>query len=201
MIEPLSAKLRYEVVAIAASAGGLRAIAEVVSRLPATFPAAIVVVQHLDPKHPSALAEILSRRTRLIVKQAQEGDLLIPGHVYVAPPDRHLIINANQTLSLSAAHQVHFVRPSADLLFQSMAAHTKNGGVAVVLSGTGNDGSLGVQTVRNKGGKVIVQDEASSEYFGMPRAALNSGEIDYVLPLNQIAMTLENLVARGEIHA
>jgi two-component system chemotaxis response regulator CheB len=111
----------FEIVALAASAGGLRALSEVLSFLPKSFPAAMVVVQHLDPRHRSLMADILSRRTALKVKQPIE-----PGTIYIAPPNRHLLVNPDRTLSLSQSELVHFVRPSADLLFESAAASYKD---------------------------------------------------------------------------
>src|SRR5689334_6363854 len=111
----------FDLVAVAASAGGLKAISEVVAGLPRDFPAALAVVQHLDPRHRSLLAEILSRRTLLRVKEAVEGDRLACGIAYIAPPDRHLLVNPDGSLSLSRTKLVHFVRPSADLLFESAA--------------------------------------------------------------------------------
>src|SRR5258708_31116528 len=127
----------YEIVALAASAGGLTAITEVLSGLPRGFAASVVVVQHLDPRHRSLMADILSRRTALPVKEAAEGDELRAGRAYVAPPNRHLLVNPDHTLSLTQTQLVHFVRPSADLLFESMAARFKERAIAVVLSGSG----------------------------------------------------------------
>jgi two-component system chemotaxis response regulator CheB len=138
----------FDVVAVAASAGGLKALSLVFSMLPPDFPAAVVVVQHLDPRHRSLMADILSRRTPLQVKQAEEGDRLRPGTVYIAPPDRHLLVNPDGSLSLSQSELVHFVRPSADLLFESMAASYKERSIAVVLTGSGSDGTMGVQAVK-----------------------------------------------------
>src|SRR5437773_3253999 len=111
----------FDVVALAASAGGLGALNLVFAELPGDFPAALVVVQHLDPRHRSLMAEILGRRTRLRVKQAADGDRLGPATVYIAPPDRHLLVNCNGSLSLSQSGLVHFLRPSADLMFESLA--------------------------------------------------------------------------------
>src|SRR5512136_2195445 len=99
----------FDVVAIAASAGGLNAINVVLANLPSLFPATIVVVQHLDPRHRSLMAEILARNTSLRVKQAEEGDTMQPGMVYIAPPDRHLLVNSDGTLGLSQSELVHFV--------------------------------------------------------------------------------------------
>jgi two-component system, chemotaxis family, protein-glutamate methylesterase/glutaminase len=187
----------FDVVAMAASAGGLTALNRVLGELPGDFPAAIVVVQHLDPRHPSMMAEILSRRARLQVKQAVEGDLVRPGMVYIAPPDRHLLVNPG-TLSLSQTELVHFVRPSADLLFESVAASYRERALAVVLTGTGADGSMGVQAVKKMGGTVIAQDESSSDFFGMPGGAIQTGCVDYILPLTAIAQTLLGLVVKPE---
>jgi two-component system, chemotaxis family, protein-glutamate methylesterase/glutaminase len=191
-------KEAFEIVALAASAGGLQALSQVLAGIPAEFPAAIVVVQHLDPRHRSVMADILSKRTSLAVKEAREGDVLAPGTAYVAPPNRHLLVNPDGTLSLSQSELVHFVRPSADLLFESMAASYKDRAIAVVLSGTGSDGSMGVQAIKKMGGTVIAQDEKTSQFYGMPGAAVQTGSVDFVLPLDEIPPTLVALVATGD---
>jgi len=177
----------------------LRALSQVLAALPRDFPAAIVVVQHLDPRHRSLMADILSRSTPLTVKQAEEGDRVRPGISYIAPPNRHLLVNPDGTLSLSQSELVHFVRPSADLLFESVAASFKDRAVAVVLTGTGSDGSMGVKAIKKMGGTVIVQDEKSSEFFGMPGAAVQTGSVDFVLPLEEIPNALITLVIKGDV--
>jgi two-component system, chemotaxis family, protein-glutamate methylesterase/glutaminase len=187
----------FDVVALAASAGGLKAISQVIGCLPANFPAAVVVVQHLDPKHRSFMAEILSRCTQLQVKQAEEGDRLNTGAVYIAPPDRHLLVNPDGSLSLSESELVHFVRPCADLLFDSVAASYQDRAIAVVLSGTGEDGWMGAIAIAQMGGTVIAQDEETSEFFGMPHAAIQTGAVNFVLPLSEVAKALISLV-KGE---
>ncbi len=188
----------FDVVGLAASAGGLTALSTVLGALPAEFPAAIVVVQHLDPRHRSLMAEILNRRTSLKVKQAEEGDQLCPATAYIAPPNRHLLVNRDGTLSLTQSELVHFVRPSADLLFESVAASYRDRAVAVVLSGSGSDGSMGVQAIKKMGGTVIAQDEATAEFPGMPSAAIQTRSVDFVLPLAEIASALVALVVREE---
>ncbi|OYD89181.1 chemotaxis protein CheB [Nostoc sp. 'Peltigera membranacea cyanobiont' 210A] len=187
----------FDVVAIAASAGGLTAIVKVLSTLPAEFPAAIAIVQHLAPGHRSFMAEILSRRTNITVKQAEEGDSLTPGTAYVAPPDRHLLVNGDGTLSLSQSELVHFLRPSADLLFESVAATYKDRAIALVLTGTGSDGAMGVEAIKKMGGTVIVQDVKTAEFSGMPSAAINTGNVDFILPLDEISTALVTLVMGG----
>ncbi|MEH1899169.1 MAG: chemotaxis protein CheB [Nostoc sp.] len=186
----------FDIVAIAASAGGLTALLKVLSTLPAKFPAAIAIVQHLAPEHRSFMAEILSRRTDITVKQAEEGDCLIPGTAYVAPPNRHLLVNDDGTLSLSQSKLVHFLRPSADLLFESVAATYKERAIAIVLTGTGSDGAMGVEAIKKMGGTVIVQDVKTAEFSGMPSAAIQTGNVDFILPLDEISSILVNLVMR-----
>jgi two-component system chemotaxis response regulator CheB len=187
------------VVVLAASAGGLTALSKVLSELPADFPAPVVVVQHLDPRHRSLMASILGRRCRLRVKEAQHGDRLAPGTAYIAPPDHHLLIHPDGTLALTRSAPVHYVRPSADLLFESAAAVFGGRAVAVVLSGTGRDGGPGVQAVKRAGGTVIAQDQETSEFFGMPAAAIETGSVDLVLPLDGVAAALVALTKKGSV--
>ena len=122
-----------------------------------------------------------------------------PGTIYIAPPDNHLLINADGTLSLSQAELVHFVRPSADLLFESVAASYKDHAIAVVLSGSGVDGQMGVQAIKKMAGTVIVQDRQTSEFVGMPDAALQTGCADFVLPLDEISGALVKLVMGNKL--
>jgi two-component system chemotaxis response regulator CheB len=198
-VPPSSSAVAFDVVALAASAGGLTALSTILSALPTDFPAALLVVQHLDPRHRSLMAEILSRRTSLPVKQAEEGDRVSPGKVYVAPPNRHLLVNPNGTISLSQSELVHFVRPSADLLFESVAASYKHRAIAVVLTGTGSDGSMGVAAIKKMNGTVIAQDEKTSQFSGMPSAAVQTGHVDFILPLDEISLALVTLVMKGEV--
>jgi two-component system chemotaxis response regulator CheB len=196
----LSRRGDYDVVALAASAGGLRSLSHVLEALPGDFPAAIVVVQHLDPRHRSLMADILRRRTALGVKEAEDGDILRPGTVYTAPPNKHLLVHADGSLVLTQTELVHFVRPSADLLFESTAASYKDRVVAVVLSGSGKDGAMGVKAVKKMGGTVVVEDERSAEFSGMPGAAMETGCVDFALPLDEIAPALVKLVVKEHAH-
>lgn len=190
----------FDVVAIAASAGGLSALGVVLADLPDLFPAAVLIVQHLDPRHPSFLADILRRRTALQVKEAEEGERLRLGTVFIAPPNRHLLVNPDATIALTQSELVHFVRPSADLMFESVAAVFRDRAIAVVLSGTGSDGSMGIGAIKKMGGTVIAQDEGSSEFFGMPGAAIQTGHVDFTLPLAEIPSALIRLVAKGNLN-
>jgi len=129
------------------------------------------------------------------VVHGEEGMQLEPDHVFLAPPDRHMLIKRRGTLTLTDSELVNFVRPSADLLFESVAAAYGDRAIAVVLTGSGHDGALGVTAVKQRGGTVVAQDEASSEFFGMPSAAIKTGAVDFVLPLEEMAPTLTALVA------
>jgi len=189
-----SAQEPFEIVAIASSAGGVAALMRVLSQLPAALPVPIVVVQHLDPRHRSLMAEIMGRHSPLAVKEAEERDHLAPATVYFAPPDQHLLVNTDSTLTLTRTELVHFVRPSADLLFESVAAAYGARSIAVVLTGTGVDGAMGVKAIKKCRGTVIVQDQESSEFFGMPHAAITTGDVDFVLPLDEIAEAVRTLV-------
>lgn len=184
----------FNVVALATSMGGLAALSTILSKLPADFPAAILVVQHLSPNFPCHLPGILSRRTALQVKLAATGDLLQSGTVYIAVPDRHLVIGSNGMLLLVETSKMNFVRPAADKLFMSIAATYQSRAIAVVLTGKGSDGALGVLSIKEHGGMTIAQDESTSEFFNMPRAAIATGKVDQVLPLEAIAAMLTQLV-------
>jgi two-component system, chemotaxis family, protein-glutamate methylesterase/glutaminase len=181
------------VVALAASAGGLAALSRILSALPAGFPAPILVLQHLDPRHRSLLAEILGPRTGLRVAQAQAGEPLAAGTALVAPPGHHLLVGLDGVLSLADTDRIRFSRPSADVLFASLAESWGPGAIAVVLSGRGLDGADGVRAVKRRGGTVIVQGDASAEDAGMPSAAILTGVADQILPLDRIAAALVEL--------
>ncbi len=189
---------RFDIVAMASSAGGLKALSVVLSNLPGDLPAGMLLVQHLDPKQKSMMADILSRRTKLSVKTAADGEKIMPATVYIAPPDHHLLANADGTISLSKSELVHFLRPSADLLFESVATSYQDRAIAVVLSGTGTDGSKGVQAIKKMGGFVIAQDE-HSDFFGMPSAAIQTASVDLILPVEEIGPTIERYV-KGDVN-
>lgn len=186
----------YRLVAIAASAGGLRAVSTVLSELRQAFALPITLVQHLDPAHRSRIADILGRRTALIVKEAKDGDAIAAGVVYVAPPGRHMEIACGGAIVLTDTQPVHFVRPAADRLFES-AAQWLGPIIGIVLSGAGSDGTEGARAIQAAGGLVIAQDEASSEFPGMPLSAIQAGVVNRVMPLGAIAAALQELT---EVH-
>jgi two-component system chemotaxis response regulator CheB len=186
---------RFEILAIGSSAGGVGALRDLLHALPGQLPVPIVVVQHLDPRHETVIAEVIGRRATLVVKVAEDEESMKPGVVYVAPPDHHLLVGAHGLLTLSDSELVHFLRPSADLLFESVAAAYNDRAIACVLTGSGSDGAMGVTAVRSRGGTVIVQSPETSDFRGMPDAAVATGDVDFVLPLDQIASVIARLVA------
>ncbi|MBO4254686.1 chemotaxis protein CheB [Streptomyces griseorubiginosus] len=184
----------FEVVAVASSAGGINGLITLLGGLDAALPVPVLVVQHLDPRHRTVIADVLSRRTPLTVKLAEDHERIRAGCVYVAPPDRHLLVRAGGRIALTDTELVHFVRPSADLLFESVAGAYGPQAIACVLTGTGRDGAMGVDAVKSRGGTVIVQDPATAEFSGMPQAAVGTGTVDFVLPLDEIAAVVRGLV-------
>lgn len=188
------------VIAMAASAGGLNALSVILGGLPADFPAAIAIVMHLSPVHKSLLAEILSSRSKLEVRQAQTGDVLCHSSVFVAPPNHHMSVVKGGRIALSSdeAEKVHFARPSAEPLFASVAEVYQSHAIAVVLTGGDGDGSFGVQIIKDRGGKVIAQDRPTSQDFSMPQSSIATGDVDFILPLTEIAPMLIELIVPGK---
>lgn len=151
------------------------------------------MVQHLAASRESHLADILARRTGLTVTQAEEGDSPHGGRVYTAPSDRHLMVGEGPRLHLVEGPPVHFVRPSVDVLFESVADVFGESAVAVVLTGSGRDGADGSRKIHEAGGVVVVQDPETSKNGGMPGAAVATGVVDAVLPLDEIGAFVQEL--------
>lgn len=185
-------------VAMGASAGGLKALSEVLRVLSENFPSSIVVVQHVSPEHKSWMANLLGRSTPLKVKQAEHGEIMLPGTVYIAPPDEHLLVGPGK-LQLAHSQLVHFSRPSIDLLFESVAGTYGSRCVGVVLSGSGKDGAAGIHTIKEAGGVTIAQMPDQAEFRHMPQAAVDTGCIDFILPLEKIGNKLSEICSGREI--
>jgi two-component system chemotaxis response regulator CheB len=182
-----------KLVVLAASADGLQSIIRVLERLPAGFPVPIAAVLHRSPA-ARRTAEVLKRSCALHVKLAEASDRLEPGTVYLAPPDRHLVVRADKSLHLMDGRKIRFVSSSANPLFSSAAFVLDGQVVAVVLSGGGGDATDGVQTVKGMGGVVIAQEPLTAAFASMPETAIATGAVDYVLPLEAIAGKLIEIV-------
>ena len=181
---------RPRIVAVGASAGGLEALSSLLEAMPAGFQLPILVVQHLAPTRESSLPKLLGHRSALPVQQVQGGERPLPGHVYIAPPDHHLVVEDGK-LALTQAEPVRFSRPSVDVLFESVAKSFDGGVIGVILSGGGSDGTEGARAIREAGGRVVAQDRGTATNFGMPGSAAAAGVTDAVLSVHGIASYLE----------
>lgn len=188
----------YDLIVLAASAGGFSVLQQIVGSLPPGFPVPLVIVFHRTARVPSLLPRILARSTSLVVKEAVAGERIQPGVIYIAPADRHLKVNADRTFSTFDGQRIRHLRASANPLLDSAAEVFGKRVIAVVLSGTDSDATDGVQRVKEQGGVVIAQDQATSRFFGMPSAAIASGAVDLVLPAPEIAPVLLQLTTEAK---
>ncbi|MDQ4036759.1 MAG: chemotaxis protein CheB [Actinomycetota bacterium] len=194
MSEPAGSRPPFPVVALVSSTGGLDALRRVLGPLPQGLPAAVIAMQHTDPTHPSGLARLLDRQTTLTVRPAVSGAELVPGEVLVPPAGSHLLVGRDDRVHLIPTGLLPPARPSADLLLSTLAVALGERAIAVVLTGSGHDASLGVQAITLFGGACLMQDEASSVQYGMPGAATASGDYGPPLPLDEIAAVLTRLL-------
>lgn len=183
---------RPEIVGIGVSTGGPAALLELVPGLPATLGIPVLIAQHMPPKFTESLAKSLAARSALAVKEAENGETLRPGTVYLAPGGSHLRVDlgADATTKILRVTQdppENHCRPSVDYLFRSLARHFYGRALALVMTGMGEDGAAGAAEIARSGGSVIVQDEASSTVWGMPKATLDRGVVEEVLPLGRLA--------------
>ena len=179
----------FAVVGIGASAGGLDASKKLLDALPSGTGLAMILVQHLDPTHESMMVQLLASHTRMVVQQAADGMLVAPGNVYVIPPGAYLGLDQG-LLRITPPQERHGMRLPFDHLLRSLAAAFGPRAVCVVLSGTGADGALGLQAIKQYGGLVLVQDPNEASYDGMPRNAILTDAVDGVLPVAKIAERL-----------
>lgn len=183
------------VVALVASAGGLDAVTRILSRLPEGFAACVVVLIHQAPHQPSRLVDLLGRRCVLPVVVAQHGAALQEGQAIVVPPGKHLLITPGLGAALIVSGATPPSRPSADLLLATLATAAGGRAIAVILSGGGHDGATGATAIHVCGGTVVASDEASSQSFSMPSAAIQREDgVDHVVPLDEIGDLLVALV-------
>ena len=189
---------RFPTVGIGTSAGGVHALQMFFESLPEAVDAAFVVVVHLDPEHQSELPSVLAARTKMPVTQVTGRVRLEPHRVYVIPPNRQLIAS-DQHLAIAEFEEPRYQRAPIDLFFRSLAAQ-RGDDFAIVLSGAGSDGAVGIKAVKEAGGIILVQDPDEAEYGSMPRAAVATGLADFVLPVREIAARLPQLIAdRGRV--
>jgi len=191
---------RVDVIAIGCSTGGPDALTAIVAGLPPDLAVPVVVVQHMPPLFTRLFAERLDRSCPLLVREATDGVTLQAGQILVAPGDRHLVLRRQGVEVVAQITQEppeNYCRPSVDVLFRSVASVYGNGALACVLTGMGRDGVKGAERVRAVGGRIIVQDQASSVVWGMPGAVAAAGLASDIVPLRQIAEMLQNAVSAG----
>jgi two-component system, chemotaxis family, protein-glutamate methylesterase/glutaminase len=193
---------QIEIVAIGTSTGGPNALAEVLPRIPKDFPVPVVVVQHMPPIFTRLLAERLSRRSVIPVEEGRAGVVLSPGHVWIAPGNFHMQVigaGAGLRLDVNQGPAENSCRPAVDVLFRSVAAACGASVLGVVMTGMGTDGVLGAQNIRDAGGAVIIQDEASSVVWGMPGLVQASGLADAAYPVDQLATEITRRVLQSRV--
>lgn len=188
------------IITVGASMGGVEALQRLVKSLPADFPAPLCVVLHLSPNAPSRLPEILSRAGKLLALHPRAHEPLLPGRIYLAPPDQHLRVDPGQVL-LSRAAKQNGHRPAVDVLFFSAATAFGERAIGVVLTGALDCGAAGLHAIKRAGGIAVVQDPAEAQCPDMPASALRATQVDHVLPLDDIGPLLVKLVRQPAPHA
>ena len=183
----------YKAIVIGVSAGGLKALTEVFSGLNKDLSIPIIVTQHLSPKENSSLAEILNYKSRINVVDAGDNMKIVPNHIYIGPPDNHLIVNTNGTFSLSKETKVNHSRPSIDVMFKSASLTYGNKLIGILLTGANQDGADGIKEINSNGGFTIAQDPETAEFKFMPASAIETGAVDKVLNLKQIIEFINNI--------
>ena len=194
-------KGRYQkIIIIGASTGGPRALQQVIPLLPSNLRAPVLVVQHMPPGFTKSLAERLNAQSMIKVREAMEGDILQPGTVYIAPGDFHMTIKqqkingeTREVIVLARGEKVQGVRPSVDVLLNSVAPIFGQNSLGVILTGMGSDGTDGIRKLKLAGGRVMAEDESTCVVYGMPRSVIEQKLADYILPIDRIAENIAQI--------
>jgi two-component system chemotaxis response regulator CheB len=193
-----SAHRRAHVVAIGSSTGGPKALQQIVTALPQDFPVPILISQHMPPNFTGPLAQRLNQLSRITVKEAEDGETLTRGTVFIAPGSGHMKIARRKitetVISIEPHNGQYIYKPSVDALMLSVAEVYSGHVLGVILTGLGNDGQRGMKEIKNKGGRTIAQDEASCVVYGMPKAVIEAGAADKIVPIEGIAGEIINTV-------
>jgi two-component system chemotaxis response regulator CheB len=184
---------RFKAVVVGVSSGGVEALKVLLKGLPRQFSLPVLIVAHISPEADNGLALLLDDLSAILVKEADELEAVKAGTVYIAPPNYHLQVERDATLSLSVDAPVRFARPSVDVLFESAANAFGPALIGVVMTGAGSDGSNGLKRVKESGGVAVVQDPDDAEVDSMPRSAIEAITPDHVVPLVQLAPLLLKL--------
>ncbi|HLP50601.1 MAG TPA: chemotaxis protein CheB [Chitinophagales bacterium] len=184
----------YKAAVIGTSSGGMAALKAILPLLPAGFSLPVIVVQHVGANADNYWVGVMDEMCALHVKEADEKEQITPGNIYVAPPNYHLLVETDRTLSLSVDEKVNFARPSIDVLFESAALAYKKQLVGIVLTGANHDGAKGLKKIKEMGGLAIVQDPATADSSYMPAAAIAATQADYIVPVKDIANLLIKII-------
>lgn len=186
--------MAYKAIVIGASAGGLDAIKAILASLPGGIVVPIIIVLHTSPHSDNYIVKHLNEICQINVKEADEKEELFPGTAYIAPPNYHLLIEKDHTLSLTVDPKVSYARPSIDVLFESAAEVYNNDLVGIILTGANRDGSNGLRRIKELGGLAIVQEPKTAYADAMPRAAIEVSEVDFIVTLDKISSKLIELI-------
>jgi two-component system chemotaxis response regulator CheB len=183
-------KTKKKIIVAGASAGGLNALAILLRSLPGDYGIPILIVQHLSAQSDNFWIEKLDQACKVQIKEAEEKEIIQKGVVYVAPPNYHLLVEHDNTLSLSIEGKVNFSRPSIDVLFETASDAFKQNVIGILLTGASQDGALGMKKIKENGGLTIVQDPETAENKYMPESAIRTSKIDHILSLEEIVKWL-----------
>ena len=186
--------MKFKAVVIGASAGGFDAISTLLMGLKEEFNAPILIVQHLSARSNNYMVTHLNGICKINVVEAEEKQKIHSGNAYVAPPNYHLLVEKDETLSLTVEPKVNYARPSIDVLFETAANVYGNGLIGVILTGANGDGSMGLKRIKELGGLTIIQDPKTAEINSMPMTAIAMTKVDYILELREISSKLVELV-------
>lgn len=190
-----------ELIVIGTSAGGVDILNKLAPAFSKTNRIKVAVVIHIYPTGPNLIPSLMGDHCELDVKEAEPGEPMQNDMIYIAPPDYHLCIEPNHTLSLSSEEPVHFSRPSIDVLFDSAAYAYGNKVLGILLTGANNDGALGLQTIQKMGGMTIVQSPSEAEWEMMPKSAIDVMKPDYILTTEEIINKIKRICSEGSIYA
>jgi two-component system chemotaxis response regulator CheB len=185
---------KFPIVVIACSTGGPATLMKFVPMFPQNFPGAVLLVQHMPGTFTGQFSQQLAEVSKIRVKEAESGEILVPSQMYVCPGSHHLRLSPTGRITLDDGPRIAGYRPCADVTLETVAHYAGPMGIAAVLTGMGNDGARGVQAIKSAGGHVLAQDEATSVIFGMPSEAIRTGAVDHVLPIDQVYQGIEKRV-------
>lgn len=185
---------KFPIVVLASSTGGPATLMNFMPYFPKDFPGAVILVQHMPGNFTAQFSKQLAEISKIRVKEAEAGEIIVPGQLYVCPGSHHLRVSPTGRISLDDGPRIGGYRPCADLTFESTAEYAGPMTIGVILTGMGNDGAKGVQEIRAAGGHVIAQDESTAVIFGMPQEAIKTGAVDQVLPMEAIYHAIEKRV-------